>query len=751
MSRRKWKVLVVIAAAAICCFGAGAISAYAYEGEVIIVSNTAFYETHFENETGNPWDSCWWGNAAVSWETENPINGTRSVKSEGTGSAGGLLMLTLNTDKVVPELNKTYKFEFKLKAENFTSLAIISNYGDYAEARFDGKEWAKPEAFVDMSVKEENGVYNISYEKVIGSIGYGGNYNLFSIFAYEGEGKIVLDDFSMSDVSGKENAYFTTQYDSDFESESEGNIWDITPFWGNANVTLEWETEEPLSGTRSLSYQASGIDNYQIGGITWSKLTTKPDKLYYYDFKINIEGLSKVVIVTLDNEGIDNGANSYTEIIYNNGSWSASGIDNFKSEDTGTYYHLTYYRTTSSVGKDDFKFYATGTGKIVLDDFLCAYEDNAPSADRRQAKFNVYSPADVSFVLELKEEKFLSVKHGAETLSEDDYTFTENTLTLKKEFFSDKTEDVIITVESAAGTLDVTVTIVAEKKQVKISGVIAENKVYDGTTAAQLNLENLVLDGVDIEDDVQLSVSAAVFDNAVAGKDKTVTVTGLSLTGIDAVKYELSVNELSLEAEITQKPLEIGEDALSVQNKTYDGTTVTKVLVDVEKIEGIIEGDTISVSADAAFLDKNAADNKTVTVNSFALSGEDMANYTIVTESVQKKADIEKRKITVTADNITVKKGEDKELTYQVEGLIAGDTLKGALSREEGENAGNYAISIGTLSNPNYEIQFIGGTYTIEKSGCACNSYVSWESVAAGVLLATAVALFAIKRRFSSR
>lgn len=94
-------------------------------------------------------------------------------------------------------------------------------------------------------------------------------------------------------------------------SEGEGNVWDVTPFWANTDISLGWETEEPLAGERSLLYEGSGLDNYQIGGITISKLTTKPDKNYYYDYKINVEGFSKVVIVTLDNAGVNNGPRLY--------------------------------------------------------------------------------------------------------------------------------------------------------------------------------------------------------------------------------------------------------------------------------------------------------------------------------------------------------------------------------------------------------------------------------------------------------
>ncbi len=79
---------------------------------------------------------------------------------------------------------------------------------------------------------------------------------------------------------------------------------------------------------------------------------------------------------------------------------------------------------------------------------------------------------------------------------------------------------------------------------------------------------------------------------------------------------------------------------------------------------------------------------------------------------------VNKRQITVTADNISKKENEDDpELTYKVEPkLLEGDEFTGELVREEGEAVGTYAIKQGTLSaGDNYAITFVEGTFTIEK------------------------------------
>ena len=84
---------------------------------------------------------------------------------------------------------------------------------------------------------------------------------------------------------------------------------------------------------------------------------------------------------------------------------------------------------------------------------------------------------------------------------------------------------------------------------------------------------------------------------------------------------------------------------------------------------------------------------------------------------------VEKREISVKAKDQSKTYGEeDLELTWELltGDLVEGDQLQGELIREEGKNAGTYAISQGTLTdenNPGYVITFVpGGTLTIEKA-----------------------------------
>jgi hypothetical protein len=75
-----------------------------------------------------------------------------------------------------------------------------------------------------------------------------------------------------------------------------------------------------------------------------------------------------------------------------------------------------------------------------------------------------------------------------------------------------------------------------------VVGITAQNKVYDGTTVATLNLDAAEVVGVVDGDDVTVVVSVAVgaFADAEVGTGKLVTVSGFTLIGADAGKYTLT-------------------------------------------------------------------------------------------------------------------------------------------------------------------------------------------------------------------
>lgn len=92
---------------------------------------------------------------------------------------------------------------------------------------------------------------------------------------------------------------------------------------------------------------------------------------------------------------------------------------------------------------------------------------------------------------------------------------------------------------------------------------------------------------------------------------------------------------------------------------------------------------------------------------------ENDANYKFVYENGY--YEVTKRKLIVTPESGQHKYFGDpeKKLNYTVTGLLEGDVLVGEISREGGENAGNYLFVVGSLFNENYEIEIINEYFVI--------------------------------------
>jgi hypothetical protein len=75
-----------------------------------------------------------------------------------------------------------------------------------------------------------------------------------------------------------------------------------------------------------------------------------------------------------------------------------------------------------------------------------------------------------------------------------------------------------------------------------VTGITANNKVYDGGTNATLNLGGVTLLGVTNGDNITLNTASATgaFADQNAGTGKTVTVSGLTISGARATNYSLT-------------------------------------------------------------------------------------------------------------------------------------------------------------------------------------------------------------------
>ena len=212
------------------------------------------------------------------------------------------------------------------------------------------------------------------------------------------------------------------------------------------------------------------------------------------------------------------------------------------------------------------------------------------------------------------------------------------------------------------------------------------------------------------EDDPTLTWQ--VSDGSLVGDD-TLTVDLTRETGEEVGNYDISATDLangnySITAQdgtftIDPRAITVAADD---RNKTYgeDDPTLTWQVSD----GSLVGDDTLTVD-----LTRETGEE----VGNYDISATDLANGNYSITAQDGTFTIDPRAITVAADDRNKTYGEDDPtLTWQVSdgNLVGDDTLTGDLTREDGEDVGNYAISAADLSNGNYAITAQDGTLTID-------------------------------------
>ncbi len=210
-----------------------------------------------------------------------------------------------------------------------------------------------------------------------------------------------------------------------------------------------------------------------------------------------------------------------------------------------------------------------------------------------------------------------------------------------------------------------------------------------------------------------------------------VTFTGVTIGTTKDTSRNYVVNEtVNGTLTITPKPLTITADS---ETKVYDGTALTK---NSYTSEGLMTGDVIEgVTITGSQTNAGSSDN--VPSAAIVKKGNEVVtdNYNIIYNNGT--LTITPKTLTVTAEAKSKAYGEaDPALTYTSVGLINDDAITGALTRDAGENAGDYAILQGTLTaGNNYAISYTAANLTITKVGLtitANNNTITYGEAPAG-------------------
>ncbi|WP_233828379.1 beta strand repeat-containing protein [Paraburkholderia sp. ZP32-5] len=252
----------------------------------------------------------------------------------------------------------------------------------------------------------------------------------------------------------------------------------------------------------------------------------------------------------------------------------------------------------------------------------------------------------------------------------------------------------VLTQPTAALSADIT------PATLTVTGTSANNKVYDGTTAATLS--GGTLSGLIGSDSVTLTQSGT-FASKNAGSGISVN-TADTLGGADAGNYVIA-QPTSVTADITPATLTV--TGTSASNKVYDGTTAATLSGGT--LSGLIGSDSVTLTQSGTFATKNVGNGIGITASD-ALTGADAGNY-VIAQPTSLSANITPATLTYTAAPASGQSGRPlPDLSGTVSGFVGGDTLANSTSgtltwttsANSSSGAGSYAIDGAGLTAANY-------------------------------------------------
>ncbi len=245
----------------------------------------------------------------------------------------------------------------------------------------------------------------------------------------------------------------------------------------------------------------------------------------------------------------------------------------------------------------------------------------------------------------------------------------------------------------------------------------ATGKTYDASDAATTALASNQLQN----DVVQLNSTSSVFNNKNAGIGKTVTVSGLSITGADAANYTLSNTTATASATIAAKALTA---SFTAADKIYNGNTTATV---TGASSDIIAGDTVTFANTATFADKNVGSGKTVSISGVQLTGTDASNYALTNTSATATAAITAKNITATFN-----------ASNKVYDGLTNATVAGTSSGIEGSDAVTFTHTAATFNDKHVGVNKTVSISGITMGGAGAGNYTLANTTATSYANVTA-------------
>jgi len=295
------------------------------------------------------------------------------------------------------------------------------------------------------------------------------------------------------------------------------------------------------------------------------------------------------------------------------------------------------------------------------------------------------------------------------TVAGSPYAITQGTLTNANYTFTYTGANLTVTVATLTAGLTGTVT-----------------KVYNGTTAATLAAGNYTLTGALNGDIITLNnPTAGTYDTIHAGTGKTVTVTGLVISGTNASSYVLASTTTSAAVgTITAATVTAG--LTGTVTKVYNGTTAATLAAGNYTLTGVIGADVVTLNNPVAgtYDTLNAGTGKTVSVAGLAISGANSSDYVLAaTTASGPVGTITQAALTYVANPASRTYGAaNPALSGTTTGFQGSDTQANATTGTlafttlavTGSNVGSYLITGSglTANNGNYSLNQAAGNAT---------------------------------------
>ena len=436
-------------------------------------------------------------------------------------------------------------------------------------------------------------------------------------------------------------------------------------YWFRDNAAVDITGADSTSGIASIEYQKVKADeSYNANGtwVTWDAAN-----------KLSLTESGKYVIYAriTDNAGNQTVINSDGVVVFKDSVVVDSSIDYTRTTKTSvdaevmlngnTVASVKNGETTLTAGKD----YTVSADKITFSgDYLdtLAVGSHTMTVTYNSLGVTEYTggdkPADSQITVNVKRQtaniKITSVLDKEYDGQPADLAYTTNSkANVKVEYNVNGTWQT--EAPTYAGTYEVKVSVpengdfaaasdtktyTIKPREVVISGIVANEKVYDGTANAELDYSKAVFTGL-VKGDT-LTVSAeGTFADSNAAKGKTVAITNLVLGGVSVDNYVLATNgqQTSTTADISPKEITV---TITPNGGTYEGTITPAKAT----LNGLVGKDdpTITLTYTGTANDGTTADGKvpskagTYTVTASINDG----NYSLKEEGSSAKFVVEK-------------------------------------------------------------------------------------------------------------